>query len=458
MLIKIEVTLKDLLAALESARLYGKDHPKFAEDLGRAYTSLQEAMLEKQDFIIGIIGNEVAFENEILFELSRQIAPTIKYLKERQIERIAFSKGVSRQELEAFVLFLANFRKEAADKVRENLESLGVKNIAIGKIREGAAEEAPEKEAAGPADVLKVYESSLEKVSASLAEVLNDQAIDHLALQLVVGNLMQNMTQYHQELLKLTTLKRYDAVSYAHILNVGILSMYFASKTGFTKNDVLDIGIAALFHDIGKMYISRKILSKPESLSEEEFAQVQSHTVLGAQLLLKYVNVLGILPVVVAFEHHLKFDLSGYPKTPFQRKPHMASLLVSICDVYDALSQRRGYKLDYSPEMIFNVMLMEKGTSFEPWLLDKFFSIMGIWPIGSLVSLSDGRVAVVRSENENDNASPIVEVIYPEDKKETVDLVRTKDSLKVERYLNPWKEGKQFLGLLRGQPPQLDKS
>ncbi|MDD5237906.1 MAG: hypothetical protein PHU96_02980, partial [Candidatus Omnitrophica bacterium] len=176
--------------------------------------------------------------------------------------------------------------------------------------------------------------------------------------------------------------------------------------------------------------------------------QIKRHPVLGADILLKYVASFGILPVVVSFEHHLKFDMTGYPKIPFLQKPHIASLIVSICDVYDALFQRRGYKLDYSPDMIYNVMIKEKGTTFEPLLLDKFFRLMGVWPVGSIVSLSNGSIAVVRDEHEDDIVSPKVEVIYPADRKEIIDLKERKDAIKIERFLNPWKEGKDFLHLI----------
>jgi HD-GYP domain-containing protein (c-di-GMP phosphodiesterase class II) len=224
--------------------------------------------------------------------------------------------------------------------------------------------------------------------------------------------------------------------------------MYFSAKLGLGKEEVREIGIAALFHDIGKLYISRRTLKKTEKLTDYDFEEIKSHTVIGAELLLGYLDSLGVLPVVVCFEHHLKYNLSGYPKSPLIQKPHLASLIVSICDVYDALSQRRGYKLDYSPELIYNLMTRERGTSFEPMLLDKFFKIMGVWPVGSIVALSDARVAVVRDENEEDIFSPKVEVIHPAEKREVLDLREKKGTIKIDRFLNPWKEGKDFLKLL----------
>jgi putative nucleotidyltransferase with HDIG domain len=259
---------------------------------------------------------------------------------------------------------------------------------------------------------------------------------------------MENLMGRYQDFLNFATLKRYDLKTFFHVMNVCILSMYFSSKLGFSKEEILEIGSAALFHDIGKLYISRKIIQKPAKLTDEEFARIKSHVIIGAEIMLKYADSLGILPVIVCFEHHLKYDLSGYPKLAFIQRPHIASLIVCICDVYDALCQRRGYKADYPPNMIYDIMIREKGATFEPVLLEKFFKIMGVWPVGTIVALSDGRIAVVRQVNEDDIFFPKVEVIWPADKREAVDLRTLKEKNKIERSLNPLAEGKDYLSLI----------
>jgi len=202
-----------------------------------------------------------------------------------------------------------------------------------------------------------------------------------------------------------------------------------------------------MYHDIGKLSISRKILHNPGQLTDQEFGQIKSHTLLGAEIMLQYVDTLGILPVVVCFEHHLKHDSSGYPRSLFLRKQHIVSSIVSICDVYDALSQRRGYKQDYSPDVVYNIMNRDKGSYFDPELLDKFFKFMGLWPIGAVVALNDGSIALVKDQNESDIRRPKIEIISPQDKRRLVDLTQ-EPALSVERYLNPWKEGKEFLSLV----------
>ena len=318
----------------------------------------------------------------------------------------------------------------------------GVEHIKIGKLKVDAKNE---RTASSP-NQFSLYDSSVDRISQSLSGVLNSEKIDHLALKFSLNNILENLSTQRNELLKLATLKRYDIQTYTHMLNVAIFSMYFASRLTFDKADVLNIGVAAMFHDIGKLSISRKILQKPGKLTDQEFGKVKSHTILGAEIMLKYVDTLGILPVVVSFEHHLKYDSSGYPRLLNLRKQHIASSIVSICDVYDALSQRRSYKQDYSPDLVYNIMNMNEGGAFDPQLLDKFFKFIGLWPVGSIVALSDGSIALVKDENESDIRRPKVEVVSPLEKRRRIDLIED-NSLSIERFLNPWKEGKEFLHL-----------
>ncbi|MEW5902488.1 MAG: hypothetical protein AB1715_13565, partial [Acidobacteriota bacterium] len=128
----------------------------------------------------------------------------------------------------------------------------------------------------------------------------------------------------------------------------------------------------------------------------------------------------------------------------YPRKPHQASLMISICDVYDALALKRSYKKDYPPDKIYEVMTLEKGKIFDPHLLERFFQFVGVWPIGTLVSLSDQRVAVVREVHENDIFRPTVEIIDPESPGETVNLDK-KTEISITHSLNPQGAGKSYL-------------
>lgn len=443
MLDKIEDAFRGLIACLQVAQLYTTRHRMFGKALDKAYDGLLEVLKERAEFAIGIVGEELVFEKEIFFDLSKSVRPAILYLKDRGVEKMFFYRGVSKDDLEKFIFFLVEPREESGLTSKERLLLAGVKSIRVGKIDETQEQDQEQ----GSKKYVKLYDASMEKTLHTVTELLNAGSVDHLALRFTVNNLMDNLTRLPSEFMKLVSLRRHDVATYSHLLNVSILAMYFSSKLGFAKEEILDVGVAALFHDIGKLYISRKILDKPERLTDEEFTAVKSHTLLGAEILLNYQSGFGILPIVVAFEHHLKYDLTGYPRSARVRRPHLASLIVSLCDVYDALYQRRGYKVDYSPDVIHGIMTAERGTSFEPVLLDKFFKTMGVWPVGSIIALNDGRIAVVRGENEEEILLPKVEVIYPTEKKEIIDLSRAQ-GLKIARFLSPWKEGKEYLHLV----------
>ncbi|MDD5128442.1 MAG: HD domain-containing protein [Candidatus Omnitrophica bacterium] len=442
MLVKIETAFKELLTCLQTAKMYGTAHPMFQKSLDRAYAAFEDALSDRQDMVIGIVGDELACEKEIFFDLGKLLKPAILYLKERNIERLAFYRGLGKEELGKFVEVISRPKEDFKIEPQQLLELAGIGNISIGKLK---VAEKQDKVELGT-NLLSLYDFSMDKVTQIVSSVLNLEKVDPRVLKLSLNNIIDGLSIQRQELLKLATMKRYDVEAYVHMLNVAIFAMYFSSRLGFEKSEVLDIGIAALFHDIGKLYISRKTLHKPDKLSEQEFTTIKSHTILGAEFMFKYVDTLGILPVVVSFEHHLKYDSSGYPRLPLLRKQHIVSAIVAICDVYDALSQRRGYKQDYSPDLVYSIMYKDKGSGFDPVLLDKFFQFMGLWPVGSVVALNDASIALVREENDADIRRPKIEIVSPEDKRRLVDLLQD-NSLSIERYLNPWKEGKEYLML-----------
>jgi len=454
MIEKTKHFLTEFISALQAAKIYTTSHPKFKDFVDRVLTSLQEVFKERAEIVIGIVEGELAVDQEIFFELSQKMSSLINYLQEKGVERIVFQRALQEEEVVQFISFLITRGEEEAD-AQEPLSRLGIKNIRIGKITaappvKGETEVDPDEEGKkrGIIDYAKLYAEGVTTITQSLETVMNEEELDYIELRYNMLNFMENLMGKYQDILNLTSIRRKDLLTFNHILNVSVLSMYISSKLGYSKDDVLDIGIAALFHDIGKLYVSQKILKKKGKLDEEEFRRMKHHTILGTEILFKYVDSMGILPVVVATEHHLRYDLKGYPKLSFPRRPHPASLIVSMCDVYDALAQRRAYKRDFPPLKIYNIMVNEKGGLFDPQLLDRFFEIIGVWPRGAIVSLSDGRIAVVREVNERDVFSPTVEVISPEEKRGFIDLEEKKEELKIEGALNPFTEGKKYLELI----------
>jgi len=449
MLDKIKNFLTDFMSSLQVAKIYSTNHPNFKDFVNKTFARLQDIFEERDELVLGIVEGELAVGQEIFFDLSKKLRSLIIYLQEKGVERIVFHRALQEEELVKFISYLITRREEEEEDAQDALSRLGIENITSGKIKtvspEGETEEEPEGEKVKKIlNYARMYEDSVDTVSQSLQTVIDEEDLDYMGLRFNMTNFMENLMGRYQELFNLAAVKSKDKLTFYHLLNVTILSMYFSSKLGYAKDDVLDVGVAALFHDVGKLYVSQKILKKKEKLEDEEFMRIKEHTVFGTELLFKYLKSLGTLPVVVAFEHHLRYDLKGYPKVSYPKKPHPVSLIVSICDVYDALAQVRSYKRDYPPLKIYNIMMKEKGRLFEPELLDKFFKIIGIWPVGTIVSLNDGRIAVVRDVNEEDIFRPKVEVIHPEEKKEFIDLSEQKE-LEIKASLNAFTEGKEYI-------------
>jgi putative nucleotidyltransferase with HDIG domain len=441
---KIKLCFLLLMNTIQAGRIYSTNHPKFDEFLDRLYANLQEILEHRKELTLGLVSGELAWEDEIFFDLSEKLSTLIAFLVDNRIERIVFSQGLQREELRQFISFLVRARKSGQVAEQDYSVLEGIQNIRAGRLR--AAVKGLEAEKIKE-ELKRKYQSSVEAVSGSLNLVLEEQEIDYLDLRFNLLNIMEEFFGRHEELLNLVEVKQRDLITFVHLLNVSLLVMFLASKLGFARDDVLDLGIAALYHDIGKLYISQKIIKKKGRLTDEEFQQIQNHPVIGAQILERYKDSLGYLPVVVAFEHHLRYDLSGYPKLPYNRKPHLASQMVAICDVYDALAIKRSYKKDYPPDKIYELMMMEKGKAFAPELLDKFYQFIGLWPVGAIVVLNDNRVGVVRRVNEHDIARPVVEIIAPKNEGELIDLSQNGE-LTIVQALNPRGKGKKYLALV----------
>jgi HD-GYP domain-containing protein (c-di-GMP phosphodiesterase class II) len=198
---------------------------------------------------------------------------------------------------------------------------------------------------------------------------------------------------------------------------------------------------------MGKLAVASGILKKKGKLAGMELEQIQDHPLLGAKILFDYRESLGALSIVVAFEHHLRYDGGGYPHLRFPRKPHIASQIVSLCDVYDALALRRSYKEDFPPEKIHEIITADRGKAFDPLLVDRFFQAVGVWPVGTLLLLDDYRVAIVREAEENDIRRPRIEVVSPEKSREKFALV-DRPEIRILEALHPQGAGKPYLHLI----------
>jgi putative nucleotidyltransferase with HDIG domain len=214
------------------------------------------------------------------------------------------------------------------------------------------------------------------------------------------------------------------------MVNVSILTMSQARALGIDGVPLRELGLAALMHDIGKVRTPTEILNKPEKLTDSEFAIMRMHVVDGAEILRRTPEMPALVPVV-AFEHHLRIDGSGYPAGVVRERLNLATQLCGIADVYDAMRSQRKYQQAFPTDRILAVLQKNDGTQFDQHLVRRFVQILGIYPVGNLVRLNTGEAGVVLRINPQDPHRPHVRVVFSEtgrrlNRPYEVDLLRSR--------------------------------
>jgi putative nucleotidyltransferase with HDIG domain len=243
----------------------------------------------------------------------------------------------------------------------------------------------------------------------------------------MIDGLAQAVSQNRTALLALTTLKNYDNYTFTHMVNVSILTMGQARGLGIDGPLLREFGLAALMHDIGKVRTPLEVLNKPEKLTESELVIMKRHTVDGAEILCTTPDMPTLAPVV-AFEHHLRIDGSGYPDNVKRSALNLGTMLCSIADIYDAMRSLRAYQQSFPSDRVLEVLKRNDGKHFDQFLVRRFTQLVGIYPAGNPVKLDTGELAVVVQTYAPDPHRPQVRVV----------MDRTGKKLEFPYVINLW--------------------
>jgi HD-GYP domain-containing protein (c-di-GMP phosphodiesterase class II) len=329
-------------------------------------------------------------------------------MKRHFIGGICFRPTVSEDDLRRFIYAFQEVEPQSPDtytRVLERMQRRMIISIEVETFHEEVETVAIDKEKLKD-DKLKAKLLYHQAVNA-MEEVM-DCAAAGKSLRLreskrVVQHLIDLLAGHEPTLLGLTTVNCHDAYTQNHAANVCILSLAIGRRLGLPKFNLCELGMAALFHDIGKAGIPREILDKSEDLSPEEREIMEEHPLIGVKKImqLKGLDTLSSRIITGVFEHHLLADFSGYPRFPYKRLS-LFGRIISIADGYDELtSSRVGGRSPYPPDKALRFMLTRAGKAYDQGLLKLFINCIGLHAIGSLLQLDTKELAVVVGNNSN---------------------------------------------------------
>jgi len=360
--------------ALGVMTLYPDGHPSREKAVDAAFDELDGLTIPGgHPPAFTFLDDEVVFGRERLRELKSW--DWGRRLVAAGIQRLEFERKVTREEFASFLdevlgrLMLSTVDTSEARQMR----SLGIRYGAVGLAGQDAIDPA-----------LDAAFASLPKTTLDLTlgeeaetfrwlqtEVQSGGAVPLLEAEAVVRSLSVAMHGDSRMVLPLLKLKEFDQYTTTHSLNVAVLAMGLAESLHCRPKEVRAIGIAGLLHDIGKIRIPLEVLTKPGKLNDEERAIMNSHPIDGARVIMQSDEDLG-MAATVAYEHHIMLDGGGYPLLHYKRECAMASRLVHVCDVYDALSTKRPYRDAWPAEKTMSYLEERAGSEFDPDLVTAF--------------------------------------------------------------------------------------
>ena len=355
--------LTALTIAIANCSLYAKDNELIEEAAKKTLSMLDELLKDRVEMMI--IDDDLIINKTPMRDAQLHSAKILKLFKQKGISRIEFLKGITVGELQQFIVKLSKSNTEIQASPHIKAGIVGIGSGVPGTGAQSTADFSAE-------DATDFRDEQIEKLKVAFHSISPFKKLTMSDLEEIVARFVATISKEMSILKLLSPVKSYSNYTYVHSINVAVLSIFQAESLGIRGRLLHDIGLSALLHDVGKLFISKDILEKKGSLDEKEFAEITKHPSFGAAYLAKVENITRIAPLV-AFEHHRKFNGAGYPKLSLQDKhPHIASQIVSISDFFDALRSWRPYRKSLETKEVLVLMKKNAGTDFNPLLVDNF--------------------------------------------------------------------------------------
>lgn len=368
------------------------------------FMSILNPITAKYGFLTLDLIGEFFFINQTRIRYSMEFLLNFDFLsrefRKRRLGGITFNYPVTPQDL---MTFLSLFISSAFTERPFEALSEGVRNIV--SIDVGPPKTLRDREES-EYDIRKTAKKTYFNAVSFTKEVMNriksGEKVNIKKAKRVIESIVDIMLEQDEFLIGMTAIKDYDEYTYHHSVNVSILSVTLGHRLGLIKKALTELGLVAMFHDIGKLEVPPEILNKPTNFNEDEWEVIKKHPIWSMKTVLKLKGIdhLSIRAALVAFEHHLNYDITGYPRISRLKKTDLYTRIVSIADQYDGMTSSRVYaRIAMAPDKALSVMTDRAGTQIDPLLFKFFINMIGVLPIGSLVQLDTKEIGLVYGSN-----------------------------------------------------------
>ncbi|MGM9572619.1 MAG: HD-GYP domain-containing protein [bacterium] len=261
-----------------------------------------------------------------------------------------------------------------------------------------------------------VRQETIKIVKENLVKIIDESNLNYTQIAEAVNQIIDELLSKDVLIFNLTDIRSFDNYTFAHSVNVAILAISVGISLKLSRNELKILGIGAFLHDIGKIKIPIHILNKPGKLNDEEYNIIKHHPEYGFEFIRRNKNF-NIISAHIAYQHHEKFDGSGYPQGLKGKQIHKLARITSIADVYDALTANRPYRKAYLPHKALEFILGGSATFFDPDIVKAFLKCISPYPIGTIVRLNTGEIGVVLKQNQEALLRPVI-LVYEKDGKE----------------------------------------
>jgi putative nucleotidyltransferase with HDIG domain len=394
-----EEILKSINASLKSRKLYPAGHPAISTPVKKAYELLSVALQQKRSIAVGLVHEAIVFENDPIENSEKLYPDLVEYMTDKNADAILFEKGFLEKELSNLFDILSGPQLQGAGLQKE-LHAKGVTHITLKSIPTGKG------------NFLKIYNGAVAVVKDVMGEIRMGKIPRSEPVNNIVDEMVESVLDDPSAMIGLTMIKNYDDYLFNHSVNVSVLALSLARALNLGHDEIHDVGVAALLHDVGKTGVSEDIIRKPGGLSSDEWEKVKEHPVMGSNIVKRMDGLKEHIGQMV-LEHHIKHDHSGYPKTKDSLHPY--SQILTVCDAYDALTTLRVYQTPNNPVEAIKIMMNLSGRHFDPETLKAFLGMIGLYPIGTMVRLSTNEIGIVTKIIPEEPARPVIRVIYDKD-------------------------------------------